>query len=317
MDELERFKSEINLTAYAASRGYRLDARESSRSSVVMRHPGTDDKIIVTRGERDRHWIYFSVRDSRDHGTIVDFVQRRDGGTLGDVRRTLLPWIGVDRPLVGPELYRPSITPRAVDRAAVARAFERARAVTNSAYLNWRGIRPAMLCSDRFAGTFREDHRGNVLFPHRDAAGLSGFESKNRGWTSFSPGGVKALWHSASFPDDTRLVLVESAIDAISFHQLHHAPRASYASTAGTLSEHQRELLAGTLRALPAGTTVDLAFDRDPAGDALAAQVRALGGASFSRVTTPLGKDWNECLQEREREYLRQLRPDRGLSRGR
>ena len=317
MDELERFKSEVNLTTYATSRGYRLDRRESSRSCVVMRHPTTDDKIIVSRDERDGHWIYFSVRDSRDHGTIVDFVQRRDGGTLGAVRRELLPWIGGERPPVAPELYVPSVAPRMADRVAAARVFEGARSATNSAYLNTRGIRPAILCSDRFVGTFREDRRGNVLFPHRDSTGFSGFESKNHGWTSFSAGGVRALWRSNTLPDDRRLVLVESAIDALSFHQVHGAPRACYASTAGTLSEHQRAVLAATLTALPPGMTVGLAFDRDPAGDKLADQVRALGGAVFSRDCPPVGKDWNEYLQQRDRDHVRALAPSRGPSRGR
>ena len=64
-DELERFKTGINLTEYAASEGYQLDRRASSRNSGVMRHPG-GDKIVIARGE-DGHWIYFSVRDGTDN----------------------------------------------------------------------------------------------------------------------------------------------------------------------------------------------------------------------------------------------------------
>ena len=52
-DELERFKTAINLTEYAATQGYLLDRRASSRNSVVMRHPA-GDKIVVARGE-DQH----------------------------------------------------------------------------------------------------------------------------------------------------------------------------------------------------------------------------------------------------------------------
>jgi hypothetical protein len=66
MPELKRFKTEINLTEYAASEGYEIDEKESSRNSVVMRHP-SGDKVIVARGF-DRHWIYFSVRNDRDNG---------------------------------------------------------------------------------------------------------------------------------------------------------------------------------------------------------------------------------------------------------
>jgi len=48
--ELEYFKTSINLTEFAASRGYFLDSRESSRNSAVMRHPD-GDKIIIARNE--------------------------------------------------------------------------------------------------------------------------------------------------------------------------------------------------------------------------------------------------------------------------
>jgi hypothetical protein len=313
MDELERVKVEINLTEFAAGRGYRVDPRESSRNCVVMRHPSTDDKIVIARDERDGHWIYFSVRDSRDHGTIIDFVQRRDRVSLSEARGVFIPWISANRLHVAPELYRAVVGRAATDRAAAARAFDRARVVSNSAYLNSRAIRPAILSSARFVGTFREDARGNVLFPHRDSAGLSGFESKNHGWTSFSTGGVRALWRSSCLPGDQRLVLVESAIDAISFHQLHGEPRAGYASTAGTLSRHQREVLRETFAGLQRGTVVDLAFDRDEAGEKLADEVRAIGGAEFTRVIAPVGKDWNESLQIRERDVSATRGPSREM----
>ena len=77
MSELGELKSSINLTEYAASLGYLMDRRASSRNSVVMRH-GNGDKIVIARGH-DAHWIYFSVRDDTDNGTIVDFVQHRKG----------------------------------------------------------------------------------------------------------------------------------------------------------------------------------------------------------------------------------------------
>ena len=41
-----------------------------------MRH-SNGDKIVVNRGA-DGHYVYFSVRDDDDNGSIIDFVQRRD-----------------------------------------------------------------------------------------------------------------------------------------------------------------------------------------------------------------------------------------------
>jgi hypothetical protein len=317
MDELDRFKSEIDLVAFAASRGYEVQRRASSRSSIAMRHPVSDDKIIVSRAPRDRHWIYFSVRDSRDHGSIVDFVQRRGGGTLGDVRRELAIWIGLASPAHPSGTLERSAEPRAPDRSLVARGFARARVVDRSAYLESRGIRPAILASARFAGTFRIDARGNVLFPHFDAQGLSGFESKNHGWTSFAAGGTRALWRSNTFDDDASLVLVESAIDAISFHQVHGEPSFRYASTAGAIGAHQRGVIAETLAALPPSVTVTLAFDHDTAGERLADEVRLLRARDFTRVCPPRGKDWNEYLQSSELTLRRDVAAPRGRARER
>ena len=40
-----------------------------------MRH-GNGDKIIISR-EDDGHYVYWSVRDDSDNGTIIDFVKYR------------------------------------------------------------------------------------------------------------------------------------------------------------------------------------------------------------------------------------------------
>src|ERR1700736_3562482 len=90
-DELETFKTDINLTEYAAASGYRLDRKASSRNSVVMVHPERDKIIIAV--DRDRHWIYFAIGEDTDNGSIIDFVQKRKGGNLGDVRSALRPWL--------------------------------------------------------------------------------------------------------------------------------------------------------------------------------------------------------------------------------
>jgi hypothetical protein len=51
----------------------------------VMRHPVSDDKVIIKRG-MDGHYVFFSVRDERDNGSIIDFVQFRQGISIGAVQ---------------------------------------------------------------------------------------------------------------------------------------------------------------------------------------------------------------------------------------
>jgi hypothetical protein len=83
--ELESFKTSIDLRTYAAGQGYTLDRKASWRGSAVMRH-ANGDKVIIKR-DADEHYVYFSVRDEADHGSIIDFVQHRLGLNLGAVRR--------------------------------------------------------------------------------------------------------------------------------------------------------------------------------------------------------------------------------------
>lgn len=89
--ELEQFKSRINLVEYAQALGYQVDRKESSQTSKVLRH-GNGDKIVVVT-DQSGHGIYFSVRDDHDNGSIINFVQKRTGGSLGQTRKALRPWI--------------------------------------------------------------------------------------------------------------------------------------------------------------------------------------------------------------------------------
>ena len=66
-EELERFKR-LKLHEYAASLGYKLDARETSKRETVMRKDG--DKISI-RMDADGHYVFYSFRDEGDHGTIL------------------------------------------------------------------------------------------------------------------------------------------------------------------------------------------------------------------------------------------------------
>ena len=72
--ELKVFKKEIDLRAYAMSRGYVVDTKTSSRTSTCL-ETEEGDKVVVTR-DFDQHWIYFSVRNDADNGSIIDFIQQ-------------------------------------------------------------------------------------------------------------------------------------------------------------------------------------------------------------------------------------------------
>ena len=303
--ELESFKTAIDLRAYAATQGYVLDRKGSWRGSAVMRY-ANGDKVIIKR-DGDGHYVYFSVRDDRDHGTIIDLAQHRLRLSFGDLRKELRPWIG----RAADELPYPPLPTTTKDRLRVEKAYAMMQDAPRHPYLeNERAIPPALLQLDRFAGRVRIDGRGNAVFPHFDRQGLSGFELKNRGFTGFASGGTKGLWLSNERPDDKRLIFCEAAIDALSYAVLFPDDHARYASFGGQVSPLQREFIRMAAAAMPGDADIVAATDADVEGGKLADVVRdavALTGRddlSFVLRQPDGFKDWNDQLRKRPRSPL-------------
>lgn len=314
-DELDRFKRRVNLTEVAAAGGYQLErGQNGNASSVSMRHPGTDDKIVIRR-DSDGHWTYFSVRDDRDNGSVIDFLQRRRALSLGALRKELRAWLREERPRPAPQLYRPTLAVQKRDQAAVAASYAAASAV-GSQYLLSRGIAEATLSDPRFVGSFRVDSRGNVLFPHcapDDPSVVVGYEVKNRGFSGFASGGRKTFWSSANAADDRRLVIVEGSIDALSYHQLFPQGQTRYLSTGGGVGPDHIALIAKAIAAMPPGSEIISATDADDAGDKLHGKLQAGAGIALYRHASPVPKDWNDYLRSLDR--TRPLRRESRLER--
>jgi hypothetical protein len=306
--ELESFKTGIDLRAYAASEGYALDEKNSWRGAAVMRHPASHDKVVIKR-DTDGHYVYFSVRDDRDNGSIIDFVQNRHRMTLGTVREELRPWVRQSPAAVPVFAALPRTTK---DRMKVETAYARMQdAITGHAYLETqRAIPRSLLALDRFAGRIRIDDRGNAVFPHFDREGLSGYELKNTGFTGFASGGTKALWLSHEEPTDNRLVFCESAIDALSHAVLFPDNRSRYASIGGKTNPQQPELVRAAAARMPADSEILAAMDADDEGRKLAEMVRRsveLTGRKDLRFIAdePIGfKDFNDQLRARPLPFL-------------
>ena len=304
--ELDDFKRAIDLRQFAVSLGYEIDRRESWRGSTVLRHGG--DKIVVKRNGNG-HYVFFSVKDDRDNGTIIDFVQRRQHLSLGAVRQILRPWIRWP----AAELPRfPRLVPTGPDRIRMENAYRQMRDAPQHPYLENERYLPAVLLSaPRFIGRVRIDRRGNAVFPHFDLAGLCGYEIKNRHYTGFASGGRKGLWFSHWRPDDRHLVLAESAIDALSHAALFPdaEDKTRYASLGGRPSSNQLALLKEMVAKLPANSEVVAAFDADAAGRKLVEDARAAVRAVAHRkegmdlifrahLPEREGDDWNQVLQD-------------------
>jgi hypothetical protein len=325
--ELEAFKSDIDLRDYAGGMGYDIDGRTTSRNSAALAHPD-GDKIIVGMGG-DRHYVYFSVRDPADKGSIIDFDQRRKGGSLGEVRKRLRPWLapggsGTSSPPSVMASRTPAcssygrLEPVVTDLDAVRDAYAATEGLTSTSaafrYLTERrGLPAALLASDRFNRRIRGDERGNAVFPHWNVSvsggkQLCGFEKKNDGFTGFASGGIKGLWTSSATEHDRRMVIAETAIDALSYAALFGFDDARFFSIAGQMNPEQPGLLHRAIRAMPTGSEIILAVDHDDGGRSIAEYIRPI----FEHIEGTLGRhdltltvhhpptpgtDWNDKIR--------------------
>lgn len=305
--ELEQFKTSISLVEYAGSLGYGIDRKESSRSSIVMRRGGDNDKIIIARG-LDRHWIYFSVRDDTDNGSIIDFVSRRKDLTLGRVRQELRPWIGEHPPKSSLAFAADQIKPISPDRQKILRDLSAMNRLETSSYLDGeRGIETDILTSKRFAGKILLDvsAHGNIIFPHYDRDGYCGYEIKNKEFTGFALGGTKGLWFSNIFKTDHRLVIAETAIDALSFHCLNSDQNTRYYSVGGAMNPTQPDLITGAVSKMPELSDIIIATDADTPGRMMAGKIETYiersgrSDITITRAEPPGdGQDWNDQLRK-------------------
>ncbi len=306
-DELEQFKTQINLCDYAESLGFTFDRKQSSKRNAVMRHASGAKIAILKRSTG--HWVYINTHGS-DSGSIVDFVQAQKSLSIGKVRKELRPWISGTVSLRSrePELKEAySLEPADQDLAQVADSWMRAKLRRSTdRYLRSRGIPEAVLNDPIFLDRIRVDDRNNTIFPHWNAASdLCGFEIKNDSFTGFSPGGEKGLWCSRPRMVDRVMVICETAIDSLSVATLFGTEAKRFFSTAGQCSPHQIDCLASAAENMPDNSSIWLAVDNDDGGKRLASLIRKELEAKTANISIvdkipeQIGSDWNDVVRAR------------------
>ena len=267
----------------------------------------------------------------RDKGSIIDFVQKRKNLNLGQIRKELRPWTNnshstnykvkskVNNKVVNKSEIK--LIPTNQNKSQIIAQFESFQTINNHPYLNQRGINKDTINNPRFQETIYQDKRNNVIFPHSAREGICGYSIRNQNFKGFSTGGTKGLWTSKSGSKDNKLVICESPIDCLSYHQLFPDDHTRYFATSGTLSEKQKDLLRTAFEKIDQkGGSIIIATDKDVGGEEISQELTKIAPktAQISRHVPKYQKDWNEALKakiERERQQLQnQKRRGRGLS---
>ncbi|ALJ01663.1 hypothetical protein DC20_21635 (plasmid) [Rufibacter tibetensis] len=284
--ELERFKQDIDLVAYAQSQGYQLKSQGKRGDWHHLVHDG--EHLIISR--KNHKQVYLNPGDDRDRGTIIDFVKTRENMNLGEVRLHLREYLnGNPSP---PQLPVGDTGPISSGAGSsqgkgkegpddeeirrtrlISEVLGVRRELSDRSYLHSRGITDATIDNPAFQGrvfTSQQNGHRNTAFPLYNEKGLASVEQKNKDFKSLLELPKDGIW--VSHPTQgkgtpiERLVVTESAIDAMSYHQLKHdGKNTMYIATAGTVTERQTELIQRIIdKQVP--REIVLADDRDAAG---------------------------------------------------
>jgi len=289
MEELEKFKREINLAEFAQLYGYRIDKDKSSRSVKQLRNDNTGDKIVVSQYDNG-HYVYFSMRNDTDNGTIIDFIQHRTGKNLGEVRKELRGYLSGDRK----EIQQFKIIKSNPNRNRIFRIWE---SIKSEEAKQWRGIRSDLLQKAVDTNRLKIVDKA-YYFGMWDLEGLCGIEKRTYDKKRVITGSQKGLWVLGKISTAKYIIITESPLDSLSYIQLKSIePNITYLiATMGTLSKKAKEALK-EIEKRSKGQWI-IATDNDEGGEKLAKDIKNIVNIDHIIRDKPTKKDWNEELAD-------------------
>jgi hypothetical protein len=287
----QKIKEQVELPELLSHFGYTLRKGEHLGKGKWHVFEG-DDTLVVFKG-RGGDWMYFNAQDDRDKGSVIDWMKNRVSSDriagLGPLPGRNL-WQSVNdhfRAYLNlPEAQRPRLDLPPIVETAPGEKFhsiytQHCRPLENTAYLEGRGITKSTIANPQFAGRilnqlYTVQKEGmpaktyvNTAFPAYHEGRVVGLELKGEGFKGQAPESqfTRSLWLS-KLPEGRPaavLVVSESALDTLSYAQLHPGESALYASTAGTLTQNKIFELKRLLSEehIPA---IRAAFDNDTQG---------------------------------------------------
>ena len=272
-DQFEFFKHSIPISQVAESLGYTFNKKKGKGRYKEYTHPDQPN-IIIT--QHHQYQLYFTRNDDRDKGSVIDFVKNRLH--MFNVSNNN-PYDGVNKVLSSLSAVPYVVPPQQAKEPVRNKGFSmddyhiRKPDAHDLRYLTSnRKISPRVL-SDFLTQIYlvkKKDIKGkkpfwNIGFPMTNPISreIKGFELVNYNWKQITAGTDKqrAAWISEQSDFPRNIVFGESAIDLISFHQLHghQIPSPVYVSTGGQFSANQ---VLGVVKAYP-NAKLHSAFDND------------------------------------------------------
>jgi len=313
MQELNRFKTNINLAEFATAFGYYKDKEKSSINAPVMRHEN-GDKVVIGKDKADGHYIYFNPNNDSDNGSIIDFVKNRTGETLGHIRKRLRAW---------------QHNPQPQENIPVKASTKNALRIASI----WDRIKESDHCLAQYWGLDAQQNTRlaklpNVKYSEKDRAfyfalsnteGICGIERRTADEKHIIGGSEKGVFVTGKLREAPRIFVFESPVDMISHRAMGLHNVADYTvCTMGSVGESTAKSLE-MIFSNNKDAEIVIAVDNDKGGSEITQKLAEIiakvdGNADRAKRERPKGKDWNEDIKMQKQKQKTQSR-GMGLSR--
>jgi hypothetical protein len=254
LKSFQDFRNEISIIELALSVGYKIRKKDGIKWPV-LKDDISDDKIIIVNARSTSNQGYFNPQNGKDKGTLINFVKNRLGSVFQyqygkseacSINAVLCNYQNL--PLPEKNFLQSAV--KDVIEQYTLKEFNLPESMTDlkdPTYLYYRGIQSQIINNSSFKGKIfnvKLNEYNNIGFPYFNASGETvGFELRNKQFKHVIQGTDRSagVWHS-NIPNELKtVVLTESPIDALSYHQLKARKNSLYISFGGSVTEGQLE----------------------------------------------------------------------------
>jgi len=317
LKSFQDFRNEISIIELALSVGYKLRKRDGIKWPV-LKDEISGNKIIIVNPQSTSNQGYFNPQDTKDKGTLINFVKNRLGSVFpyisgkseaGNINAVLYNYQNL--PLPEKNLFKTNVNNLVQEYSEKEFCLpEGLSELKNPTYLFFRGIQSQTINNFLFKGKiFNVKLNGydNIGFPFYNASGETvGFEIRNKQFKHVIEGTDRSvgIWHSNLPTVLEYVILTESPIDALSYHQLKGKKNTLYVAFAGAVGDAQIDTLQAIIT--KANKSPDLKFisavDNDAAGRRYTEKFKTVFSENLI-VDIPISNDFNEDLKNSQTKF--------------
>lgn len=259
------FKKEISLPDYLKNYGFQIDKKESSRNCIKMRNEQTSEVFVIRKNGAGNYIIWDPLNDVFKGSTIIDFVLEKHKNeypdrpfTFKDVSNVLTNYIE-GKSFVSTTQSNFQLEVEKDSKSKFNREYNNLKPCTERSFLHNRGIEDFIIDSVIFKSNIYNhsfiDANGkehvNTAFPLVGENGVVAISKRNndfKGMMGEKDNGIFITKDLTNGGKIDKLIITESAIDAISHYQINFEEfkniNIRYISTEGAFSEQQTDLIS-------------------------------------------------------------------------